>query len=135
MTILLLATGITYEIQGEGFFRFESEDGIVYSRTAKLHAANGYLVNEDGLRISPPVRVTPDWRIEKNGRVLCGKKTVGELVLAKLTGAKPILGNAGNEGFGTINAKPSSLSTRNSLNPRNSLNTKNSLNTRGVEGS
>ena len=111
MTILLLVAGITYEIQGEGFFRFESEDGIVYSRTANLHAANGYLVNEDGLRISPPVRVTPEWRIEKDGRVVCGKKTVGELVLAKLNGAKAVLGNAGCEGFGTIILRASSLNT------------------------
>lgn len=116
ITLLIAITGANvYCVEGEGYLRFESDNKIVYARTASLAVDNGYLVNERGMRITPPVRIAgEDWRITADGRVVCSGRTISEIVLAKfarpLQGTGPIylstdnpkLGEPGANGFGRI---------------------------------
>lgn len=123
MLILYLSTSWALHIEGEGYFRLESAEGIVYAREGNFTVRGGLLVHESGHPLTPPIRVagdasdslsfTPDGQVI--ARVGSGNKVIGAIVLAMFdspvsTGAdgiirttqRPRLGQPGENGFGVV---------------------------------
>lgn len=98
----MILTAQVYEIQGVGEFRFENAGQIVYSARASLEIQNGFIVNEKGYRLSPPVRVAGQWSITPDGKIVCEGRTAGEVVLARLQDGRRLIGAPAQEGFGKI---------------------------------
>ncbi|MCH8274234.1 MAG: flagella basal body P-ring formation protein FlgA [Armatimonadetes bacterium] len=113
----------TYEIQGDGYFRLERNDEIVYVQDGAFNVKDGLLLHRTGWPLTPPIRVpkgATDVSIAPDGFVTAtipsGRKTISQIVLAKfspgsglvkhdgvwLAPAKPRLGNPGDAGFGVV---------------------------------
>lgn len=123
MVLLFLTTSWALHIEGEGYFRLESAEGIVYAREGNFMVRGGLLGHESGHPLTPPIRVpsnasnflafTPD------GKVIAkadnGKKVIGAIVLARFdspvsadadgiirTTQRSRLGQPGEKGFGVV---------------------------------
>lgn len=118
-SLLTLSVGIN----GEGYFRLEAGNEVVYARSLALSVQSGLLADSEGRIVTPPVRIpnaATGLGISSTGEVTAKTGTeeivVSQLVLAKFapgavlkrdgnvyrTSAKPTLGTAGEGGFGTI---------------------------------
>lgn len=131
--LFLLSTTWSLQIEGEGYFRLESDDRIVYVREGNFMVRDGLLVHESGHSLTPPIRVPSgaegSLRFLPDGKVVTaigGKETtLGALVLAKFdapiasgadgiarTTQRPRLGEPGKAGFGVIHMnRPRSASS------------------------
>lgn len=114
---------ISVGINGEGYFRLEDGDDVVYARSLNLSVQSGLLADPEGRVVTPPVRIpstATGLGISSTGEVKAktsaGEIVVSQLVLAKFkpgvalkrdgniyrTSAKPTLGCPGEGGFGTV---------------------------------
>ncbi len=118
-------------IEGEGFFQLKMADGTnVYSRAGNFHADNeGNIVDPNGRLLDPPIVLpqgTTSVLIKTDGTVYAATNNslsmsqVGQISLAKFanpsglkalgqniyaasaSSGEPIIGSAGDEGFGSI---------------------------------
>ncbi|MCX5750685.1 MAG: flagellar basal-body rod protein FlgG [Candidatus Saganbacteria bacterium] len=118
-------------IQGDGFFQYQMQDGTVaYGRAGNLHVDNdGNLVDSNGHFIEPRLTIPPEATqvsIRSDGTVLVkinnelesseigqiniarfsnsnGLKSLGQNLFASTdSSGDPIIGNPGDDGYGTI---------------------------------
>ncbi len=73
-------------VSGNGFIGIEREGQTFYTRSCRLKTdGNGYLMsgqNDLLLGENGPIRVDGEYRIDENGQVISGGKTVGSILLA-----------------------------------------------------
>jgi hypothetical protein len=121
--LLFLSTSWSLHIEGEGYFRLESAEGIVYVREGNFTVRGGLLVHESGYPLTPPIRVAGDVEdslsFTPDGKVIArfdnGNKAIGAIVLARFdspissnaggiirTTQRPRLGEPGERGFGVV---------------------------------
>ncbi len=130
-TIEVTNNPLDLAIQGEGFFQVRMPDGsLAYSRAGNFHVDNeGQIVDPNGHLLDPSITLpqgVSSVTIKADGRILAmvsgsnEEQEIGQIVLAKFTnpaGLKslgqnlyqetvssgaPLVGVAGEEGFGTI---------------------------------
>ncbi|MEW5883661.1 MAG: flagella basal body P-ring formation protein FlgA [Armatimonadota bacterium] len=137
MILFLLSTTWPLHIEGDGYFRLESSDRIVYAREGNFTVRGGLLVHESGHPLTPPIRVPNSLEgsptFLPDGKVLArsgGKETaVGAIVLARFdspvaadadgiirTAQRPRIGQPGEQGFGVV--RSSSATTSANASPK-----------------
>ncbi len=123
LAAFLLSPVWTLSVDGNGAFRLEDKDRVVYVREGNFTVREGLIVHASGLPLTPPIRLqgcdVDSVRFNPDGTVLARKagtyQAIGRLVLADLSGVSvteqgevliasgsPRIGAPGSNGFGRI---------------------------------
>lgn len=129
--LLLLSTTWPLYIEGEGYFRLEIDDRVVYVREGNFMVRDGLLVHESGHPLTPPIRVPQgaesSLTFMPDGKVIAGRRgkeaTLGALVIARFdapvakspdglvrTSQRPRIGQPGQQGFGVVRSSSADVS-------------------------
>jgi flagellar basal-body rod protein FlgG len=91
-------------IEGPGYFEVKRANGqTVLTRNGNLGVdASGTLVNQEGNRLTPPIKLPPgvspkEVTVSSAGEVTAGKRTLGQIKLVTVTSPEHMLGDGDSE--------------------------------------
>jgi hypothetical protein len=105
IALLIVASPVTYGIQGEGEFRFDSGGELAYARSAAFTVRDGFVTDSAGRRLAPPISVTgsPSITVSPDGVVRADGAEAGQIILAVgQPSGRPKLAYPGDPGVGVI---------------------------------
>lgn len=88
--LVLGGTGVRVRVDGDGYLRFVRTGLIVYAKVSTLKVQDGMLSSAEGYPLAPRLAVTgntANLKIDLEGNVSAGGKTVGRIVIAMFPGS------------------------------------------------